>query len=190
MAIKHNEQMMYNFKHRSMEDFFFSDEWQRLMAEGDGGASGFGISGEDDTAEEDRIFNMDDHIFKIQTDAGNGINIRAVDGVNDNNIYLVTKKNTNANSFASVNLRSNKNLIDNDVTSIELYATHDDNIAYSLFTMNGFGTSIDAPLITLDGDIVKILNILPFADDAAAATGGIPVGGLYRTASALKIRVA
>jgi hypothetical protein len=32
--------------------------------------------------------------------------------------------------------------------------------------------------------------IQAFADDAAAAVGLIPVGGLYRTASALKIRVA
>ena len=29
-----------------------------------------------------------------------------------------------------------------------------------------------------------------FADDAAAAAGGVPVGGLYRTASAVKVRVA
>lgn len=29
-----------------------------------------------------------------------------------------------------------------------------------------------------------------YADDAAAATGGVPVGGLYRTASAVKVRVA
>lgn len=28
-----------------------------------------------------------------------------------------------------------------------------------------------------------------FADDTAAAAGGIPVGGLYRTASAVKVRV-
>lgn len=29
-----------------------------------------------------------------------------------------------------------------------------------------------------------------FVDDAAAATGGVPIGGVYRTASALKVRVA
>lgn len=28
-----------------------------------------------------------------------------------------------------------------------------------------------------------------FADDAAAALGGIPVGGIYRTSNALKVRV-
>lgn len=35
-----------------------------------------------------------------------------------------------------------------------------------------------------------ITNLAAYADDAAAATGGVPVGGVYRTASALKIRVA
>lgn len=38
---------------------------------------------------------------------------------------------------------------------------------------------------------VQFFTDLPsHADDAAAATGGVPVGGLYRTASAVKIRVA
>jgi hypothetical protein len=36
----------------------------------------------------------------------------------------------------------------------------------------------------------KISGIADYADDAAAAAGGVPVGGIYRTASALKIRVA
>ena len=31
---------------------------------------------------------------------------------------------------------------------------------------------------------------LDFADDAAAATGGIPLGGVYHTSGALKIRIA
>ena len=30
---------------------------------------------------------------------------------------------------------------------------------------------------------------LDFASDAAAATGGIPLGGVYHTAGALKIRI-
>jgi UDP-N-acetylenolpyruvoylglucosamine reductase len=34
-------------------------------------------------------------------------------------------------------------------------------------------------------------SVLPdYADDAAAATGGIPVGGLYRSTSTIKVRVA
>jgi hypothetical protein len=33
-------------------------------------------------------------------------------------------------------------------------------------------------------------SLTDYADDTAAATGGIAVGGLYRTGSAIKIRVA
>lgn len=29
-----------------------------------------------------------------------------------------------------------------------------------------------------------------YADDVAAAAGGVPIGGIYRTGSALKVRVA
>lgn len=36
----------------------------------------------------------------------------------------------------------------------------------------------------------KVSGIGDYADDAAAALGGVPVGGIYRTASALKVRVA
>jgi len=35
----------------------------------------------------------------------------------------------------------------------------------------------------------KISGIADYADDTAAASGGVPVGGIYRTASALKVRV-
>src|SRR4051812_27104758 len=38
--------------------------------------------------------------------------------------------------------------------------------------------------------VVLPAAIQAFADDAAAAVGSLPIGGLYRTASALKIRVA
>lgn len=36
----------------------------------------------------------------------------------------------------------------------------------------------------------KLVGLLDAADDAAAATGGVPVGGVYRTGSILKTRVA
>lgn len=36
----------------------------------------------------------------------------------------------------------------------------------------------------------KVSGLGDYADDAAAASGGVSVGGLYRTASAIKIRVA
>jgi len=48
---------------------------------------------------------------------------------------------------------------------------------------------------TVDTTTLKLLQIanyasINFADDAAAATGGIPLGGVYHTAGALKIRIA
>ena len=36
----------------------------------------------------------------------------------------------------------------------------------------------------------KLSGLGDYADDAAAAGGGVPVGGVYRTGSALKIRVS
>jgi hypothetical protein len=55
------------------------------------------------------------------------------------------------------------------------------DILFSLGIKNGTG---------VDGHVVFTNVLESFADDAAAATAGIPVGGLYRTASAVKIRVA
>lgn len=37
---------------------------------------------------------------------------------------------------------------------------------------------------------IKVTGLSEYADDTAAATGGVPVDGLYRTGSVLKIRVA
>lgn len=34
-----------------------------------------------------------------------------------------------------------------------------------------------------------IIGPADFASDAAAATGGVPIGGIYRTGSILKVRV-
>lgn len=48
-------------------------------------------------------------------------------------------------------------------------------------------TPEDGTIRLVRGDNTLLTN---YADDAAAATGGVPVGGLYRTGSALKVRVA
>ena len=48
-----------------------------------------------------------------------------------------------------------------------------------------------APLRLADGQLfIDLALIGNFADDAAAAAGSVPVGGIYRTGSVLKIRVA
>lgn len=68
-------------------------------------------------------------------------------------------------------------------TTVELH-----NVTLETFATTGSGTLL-AFNCTLNG---KPYNTLPpeYADDAAAATGGIPVGGSYRTGSALKTRVS
>ena len=66
--------------------------------------------------------------------------------------------------------------------------------AGSSFAANGDGGDI----ILTPGDeagagvagVVKILGLSDFADDAAAATGGVPVNGVYRNGSVLMVRVA
>lgn len=39
-------------------------------------------------------------------------------------------------------------------------------------------------------DVPKLSGLGDYADDAAAATGGVPVGGVYRSGSALMVRVS
>ena len=53
------------------------------------------------------------------------------------------------------------------------------------------GTLI-AKNVILNGKLVSTVpaEYPEYADDTAAATGGLPVGRLYRTGSALKVRVA
>ncbi len=54
------------------------------------------------------------------------------------------------------------------------------------------GTTVSAGGFTIAGGALKLdlASTVAYADDAAAAVGGVPVGGVYRTASALKIRAA
>ena len=55
----------------------------------------------------------------------------------------------------------------------------------------GYGiTAATANTVTLKKLQMLDYATLSFADDAAAATGGIPLGGVYHTAGALKIRIA
>lgn len=51
----------------------------------------------------------------------------------------------------------------------------------------------EAPGVTVFASVSGVPefpNLGNYADDTAAAAGGVPVGGLYRTASAVKVRVA
>lgn len=61
----------------------------------------------------------------------------------------------------------------------------DDN--FSIIVPNGV---LQGAWLRLSQDVGPWLQMTPsYANDAAAAAGGVPVGGLYRTASAISIRV-
>lgn len=66
-----------------------------------------------------------------------------------------------------------------------------DGLSRSGQTPNQMNADIDMN----SNDIINIKNFLlvapsEFADDASAAAGGVLVGGLYRTGSIVKVRVA
>lgn len=50
-------------------------------------------------------------------------------------------------------------------------------------------TADGTPQISFDGIYVILNNISNYTDDTAAASGGVPVGGIYRNGSVLQIRV-
>lgn len=48
----------------------------------------------------------------------------------------------------------------------------------------------DPVVKTASGTVLLLATLGNYANDAAAASGGVPIGGLYRNASVLMIRVA
>lgn len=73
--------------------------------------------------------------------------------------------------------------------SVNITVAGDSNVR---FPLSGTLATVGNPE-TLTGKTLaspKVTGIADYADDAAAAIGGVAVGGLYRTASALKVRVA
>lgn len=75
--------------------------------------------------------------------------------------------------------------VSDDIDGINLLA------GTSTIDMNDGGNNITytTGLHTFNGDI-QITVPAEYADDAAASVGGIAVGGIYRTGSILKVRVA
>lgn len=61
-----------------------------------------------------------------------------------------------------------------------------------IYTCEGVDANINIRILPkgTGNVVIDVPNVPAFADDAAAAAGGVVVGGVYRTASALKIRAA
>jgi len=80
-----------------------------------------------------------------------------------------------------------------DAQDITIY----NNVFRDGATLNAFGTTSRLVRfnnvfnnIALGGGTTLIQDVPAYASDAAAATGGIPIGGLYRNGSVLQVRVA
>jgi len=64
-----------------------------------------------------------------------------------------------------------------------------DNGTMKLARGNAGATTQDILTVDAAGTItLRALAVPNFADDAAAAAGGIPIGGLYRTGTVVKVR--
>lgn len=63
-----------------------------------------------------------------------------------------------------------------------------DNGTMKLARGNAGATTQDVMTVAANGTVSLLL--VEYANDGAAATGGVPVGGLYKTAGAVKVRAA
>lgn len=66
----------------------------------------------------------------------------------------------------------------------------DGSVPNQLSLKRGTPDAPGAELLNVKSGVLGMPALGSYADDAAAATGGVPVGGLYRTASAVKVRVS
>ena len=139
-----------------------------------------------------------------------GINANYTDVANANHALLI--KSGLANGSQLLELRSDNNLgkvsfssesstIGNTSDSLILY--HHDPLDANVVSTIGFasGNSPDVNLMPFQvqklssnlpnnqGTVVRLPYLVEFADDSAAAAGGLPVGGLYHTAGVVKVRL-
>jgi hypothetical protein len=74
-------------------------------------------------------------------------------------------------------------------TANQAYIKAETNGTVSSLILRAATTSFSKEIEILD-TVIKIKGVPEYADDAAAATGGLPIEGIYRTGSVLKVRVA
>lgn len=79
-----------------------------------------------------------------------------------------------------------------DTAALSLYAYGSGDATYPNLAEIRAGGASKLKITVNGGEIFSIPGgaLVNYADDTAAATGGVPVNGLYRTGSAFKIRVA
>ena len=137
-----------------------------------------------------------------------GINANYTDVANANHALLV--KSGLANGSQLLELRSDNNLAkisfsiegSNNINDSLILYHHDPSDANVISTI-GFASG-NSPAVNLmpfqvqkltsnlpnnQATVVRLPQLVEFADDAAAAAGGLPVGGLYHTAGVVKVRL-
>jgi hypothetical protein len=126
------------------------------------------------------LFASLDGTFKTDSDTNTERYRAEVYGINDDVAGLIIEKTNNAGKKVSLNLN-------NAATGFELTNDLTDDEA-SVFRIenNNSQSIIDLLNDNLQSDVVLGNN---YADDAAAAAGGVPIGGFYHNAGAFRIRL-
>lgn len=121
----------------------------------------------------------------------------------NNTAGLIRSTATSASAETSIDM-SNNAMIFRGTSNANLFklihnsggvdALQIENSASGAPSLTAFGSSTDID-VTLapkgaGNVVVTIANVPAYANDAAASAGGVPVGGFYRIASALQIRVS
>jgi hypothetical protein len=137
------------------------------------------FSGERTEGPNPTLFASLDGTFQTDSDTNTERYRAEVYGINDDVAGLIIEKTNNAGKKVSLNLN-------NTATGFELTNNLTDDEA-SVFRIenNNSQSIIDLLNDNLQSDVVLGNN---YADDAAAALGGVPIGGFYHTSGALKIR--
>lgn len=95
--------------------------------------------------------------------------------------------------FAGPKMDWRGDIIAGDATQVNLGIL---NEFHGTLQTNDYGTIVSAPGGNSSGIAVdathnmRMIGLQSFADDAAAATGGVPVGGLYRSGSSVNVRAS
>lgn len=136
---------------------------------------------------------------------GENVYLGAINATNDNSngVFVASCNQTNSQAYIQSRNPTNDYNTANVSTStadtsanIQIRANFNDGVKYSEILMEASSTISQVQIITdvleFNGAVQFNTSTLPpeYADDAAAAVGGIVVGQLYRTGSIVKIRVA
>lgn len=154
----------------------------------------FYIGGADGNAsafEVEAVANSVNHVYVYGNSTGNAPVLRSKG--TDTNVALLISSQGASNVSVYTNSVGNKVFDFVNVASSVNYISCAGAATGGSVTLAAQGTDADVGFnISPKGTAtvrIPIANVPDYANDAAAAAGGVPVGGIYRNASALQIRV-